>query len=210
MPNELSTPEMVAARLKSQGYIVTKFCNYESFTSCVDAIGNSFACRRIEVDTKSRAKLATATSMPLHTDHPAANVVAWFCKENSDSGGVSVLQDFDSVRNSLSRQHLADLARIQVKVPKSSTSLPMCSMDGLYFADWLLSAPSRIRYCDAINEFERQLREHDLIKIRLKKNEALFIDNKRILHGRSEIQNTTKKRLLLRHWISTSGYSAAA
>ncbi|HET9679463.1 MAG TPA: hypothetical protein VFP95_02745, partial [Gammaproteobacteria bacterium] len=47
----------------------------------------------IKVNPDSRALLCSNQAMPFHTDHPDANVIAWYCVAQSSNGGASLLVD---------------------------------------------------------------------------------------------------------------------
>nr|WP_256489404.1 TauD/TfdA family dioxygenase [Pleionea sp. CnH1-48] len=76
----------------------------------------------------------------------------------------------------------------------------MLSQFGLYYADWLIHRPQQ-KSGDALNIFIKRLEQSKPAEIKLKKNDALFIDNKRVLHGRKAFYGNTRR--LVRYWIKT-------
>jgi hypothetical protein len=194
-------------------FAVQSFPDYQSCQQYLDEIGPTVSKAQIEVNQKYRALLHSAESMSFHTDHPAVDVIAWYCESQADEGGESLLLDFELLRSHLSSEHLTALATVKIAVPAASTlgarsTVPMLSASGLYYADWLVEEPSSGAATMAISGFRDAIRQATPVCICLQAGQALIINNKRVMHGRTKIVERQSRRHLVRHWIQLSSSPA--
>ncbi len=70
-----------------------------------------------------------------------------------------------------------------------------------YYSFWLLKEKMGLEERTAGKRFQQLIQETAPIKIKLQPSDFLIVDNRRILHGRTEIKGS-QKRLLKRFWIS--------
>jgi len=198
-------------RLRSElienGYCLVDVESYKDFASIAHGLGTTIKITEIRARHGRREKLCSNLPMSLHTDHPSARCVAWYCKQPARVGGSSLLVDVRSVIGALTETDLEELRGLEVKVPPISRtgafrSRPILTADGVYYADWLLEKSSRKEVGHALARFQKALTEVAPISIQLRENQALFIDNSRVLHGREGYIDGTRSRRLVRHWIS--------
>ncbi|MEC7518835.1 MAG: TauD/TfdA family dioxygenase [Myxococcota bacterium] len=167
----------------------------------------------VRVRPGSRTYLASPGPIPVHTDHSRADLIGWRCEAQDDHVGASRLVDGHEVLGRLSAETIAQLERTRlpamVRLGDPATLTPVVSRRGgclaLFHAPWL--AP-----VDATPEGRRALRslraalgeaERRALEIRLAPGELLFVDNRRILHGRAALSDCSPRRLR-RLWIETT------
>lgn len=203
-------PHTALTRLPPQedfSYTVEIFSSYERLMEFLEGEGTTLAQARIEVQRNQPAMLCSADAMSLHTDHPAADLVAWYCVRQCDEGGESQLLDFEPIRAQLTPAQLQQLERIVVRAPPVRSQdkpgmEPMLSPSGIYYAQWLVNPRSLSpTEADALTALQKLIAAASPIQIRLQPGQALIINNKRMLHGRSRIHQQHSRRLLLRHWV---------
>jgi hypothetical protein len=190
-------------------FAVRPFEDYASFEGFMAGVGKTVHKQKVEVIEGNRALLSSAAAMPFHTDHPTVDVIAWFCESQSDDGGESLLMDFEQIRARMPAEDVANLPTVKIGVPPLKPQEPRssCAMhDGtrIYYARWLLEPPASQPAAAAHAAFESALGQVPPVRLRLAKNEALIINNRRFLHGRGPIVQRQSNRVLLRHWVRLS------
>ena len=202
---EMSENSILKDSIILHGYAVANFTSYDDFCKAVSLLGKTIDVSEIRFQSQARALLASNNAMNLHTDHPSADLVSWYCVQNADAGGESIFVDYKRVLDHLSFDEIENLKKIIVRVPRtrfSDESIEnLLSNKGLYFADWLVRIEERSIYTELLDKFVKLLNSYS-INIRLENGSALFLDNKRVLHGRNSFVNSAKTRHLIRHWIS--------
>ena len=144
-------------------------------------------------------------AVPLHTDHPEARLVAWWCESQADRHGASVLADGNVVLSSMGDQAEA-LLQVELHVPPQLPrqvlrTAPVWSGRRLYYAPWYPVS-------QATNAGRRALRTFGSLlamgfghkRIRLQPGDLLVVDNARWLHGRDKLEQQNG-RLLRRFWL---------
>jgi hypothetical protein len=160
---------------------------------------------------RSRPGVYQAESLALHTDRPTAAVLAWYCIAQDDRGGETVLLDTSDLGEHLSPDVLATLRGVDVAyaipLPGSSGEQvfrhPLLAGAGppyeVYYVPWNLTEPASKEERRALEKFADYVRrghERRAIRIRLEPRESLFIDNRRMLHGRDALSAETKRHLV--------------
>ena len=149
--------------------------------------------------------LAGQGPVPLHTDHPEAEVVAWHCEAQDRQDGASVLADGYAVIRAMGAA-AADLGKVELHVPPQlprQTRDRTKAWDGsrLYYAPWYPVVRADGDGRQALKMFSSLLAMgcgHR--RIRLKAGEVLIVDNGRWLHGRDRLP-ASSDRLLRRYWL---------
>lgn len=144
-------------------------------------------------------------AVPLHTDHPEARIVAWWCESQADRDGASVLADGNAVLSLMGDQAEA-LMQVEQHVPPQLArqvlrAAPVWSGKRLYYAPWypVLQATDAGRR--ALRTFRNLLAMGAGHKrIRLQPGDLLVVDNARWLHGRDKLERRND-RLLRRFWL---------
>lgn len=192
------------AEVKLRGYSITLHQTYREFLNHISHLGHSYCECEIKLNPNSPALLASDKAMPLHTDDPQANYISWYCKQNAEHGGESVLLDFHELSSTLEPNIIASLETIPVRVPgrssRAESYIPMISSSGVYYADWLMHPVLSDEQRNALAIFNNALKTASKICKKLKVGESLTIDNRRILHSRTAFEG---ERELIRHWIKS-------
>ncbi len=144
-------------------------------------------------------------AVPLHTDHPEARIVAWWCESQADRDGASVLADGHVVLSLMGEQAEA-LQQVEQDVPPQLPrqvlrTAPVWSGKRLYYAPWY-------RVLQATDTGRRALRTFRGLlamgaghkRIRLQPGDLLVVENARWLHGRDKLEKQND-RLLRRFWL---------
>ena len=144
-------------------------------------------------------------AVPLHTDHPEALVVAWWCESQAARDGASVLADGHAVISLMGSQAQA-LQEIEQHVPPQLPrqvlrTAPVWSGTRLYYAPWyriLRATDAGRRALETFRALLAMGAGHK--RVRLQPGELLVVDNGRWLHGRDRLEKQNG-RLLRRFWL---------
>ena len=183
----------------------------------VQTVGKEAACEALRevgeiVERTEVRQIEGATTylcghdaVPLHTDHPEARLVAWWCESQADRDGASVLADGNDLLSLMGDQAEA-LVQVEQHVPPQLPrqvlrTAPVWSGERLYYAPWypVLQATDAGRR--ALRAFRSLLAMgvgHK--RIRLQPGDLLVVDNARWLHGRDRLDRQND-RLLRRFWL---------
>jgi hypothetical protein len=159
-----------------------------------------------------RPSVYRAEGLSYHTDSPLIDVLAWYCVEQDAVDGTSALVDTGDFAKHFDDEEQAILSRVRVRAMMRDAEYreivheyPLLANGKVYYAEWLL--------CENLDDDERALAQRFAdyialkdstapIRIRLKPGEMLFVDNHRILHGRSDIPPDSRRHLV-RFYIKT-------
>lgn len=231
MPNIDDATQLAAEvrdRLPDEGYVhIARVATEEIFTAAATHLGTIALRTDIRVDSQAddalrrardplyadRPSVYRADGLSYHTDSPVIDVLAWYCVEQDAVDGTSALVDTGDLTQHFDSDEQAALARVRVRAMSRGADnreivneYPLFADGKVYYAPWLL--------CENLGDEERAIAarfagyiaQKDAtapIRIRLKPGEMLFVDNHRILHGRSEIPPDSKRHLV-RFYIKTT------
>lgn len=192
-------PNDVRAALVSSGIAVVRGMGSPAkFVALASALGETLLETRVALDARKSTYLAKPEPIPLHTDHPSVATIGWYCDQPDGEDGASLFLDARSV---LDADLECALERETLPVPDvravggHTTEFPVARGGKLFFAPWLVTHESR-----ALDLFARRLREAAPSRVRLEAGDAVFIDNRRVLHGRGAIARSSE-RVLRRRWL---------
>ncbi|MCS6799483.1 MAG: TauD/TfdA family dioxygenase [Myxococcota bacterium] len=182
------------------------------FEAISTALGRVVETALVELRAGVGSFLASPGPVPLHTDHPVADVIGWWCERQDPVGGAMRLLDGWDVVARLdtgTQRTLRDTHLCASAHPGAEPSIHPVWTDGhggarLFYAPWLLPVVPSARRARALAELERALRAASAtssLAVRLQPGEALWIDNHRILHGRGALDPRSPRRLH-RVWVS--------
>jgi len=189
------------------------FCR--SFGAVID---DTTVAVRDSLASRPRRYLSSPGPVPLHSDHPDARYVAWWCERQDHDNGASLLYDSCWLEADLKAEQIEALRALRLPCPDrygvqpTHTELVLvnsCGRERFYFAPWHASAllrksdttgEERSALVHLIRVLERRQRERKLHAIRLEAGQVLIVDNHRILHGRNEISENSPRKLR-RVWI---------
>lgn len=193
--------------LSSEGYVALKPGSYSEFKRIMNSIGSTVKITNVEVDDSQGALLNSRSEMPFHTDSPEIDFIGWFCEQQSDEGGASLLIDSREILCNIGQSVYSVLETVQVNYPVQGRERkfkphPLASNERIYFAPWLLSEILTDEQALAVFKFKKSILVAEHIRILLSAGDALIIDNRRILHGREKILGVATSRKLIRHWVT--------
>lgn len=146
-------------------------------------------------------------AVPLHTDHPDVDLVAWWCERQDLRDGAALLVDARAALLALEPLQIEGLPRARLPCPElrqpsggaGSGSRPVLDADrAVYFAPWL--RPTDERAFPSWSALLRAVERAPRAEVRLAQGEVLIVDNHRMLHGRRELASGSRRRLA-RAWV---------
>lgn len=159
---------------------------------------------------KGRGGIYSPGALGFHTD-PIADLVSWYCVEQDDVGGPMMMLDLGDLEEHFSATELEILSRVELLSPtkkpeaekETLTPTPLLSKTNgkykIYYAPWLLRESDDANVRAAMEKFAAYLKnkeETQLIKLDIKPQDTIFLDNHRMLHGRGELPQTSKRHLV--------------
>ena len=194
----------IRAGLQGDGLAVASV-GKEAVCEVLSGIGEIVGQTQVRQIKGATTYLRGHEAVPLHTDHPEALIVAWWCESQAARDGASVLADGHAVLSLMGGQAQA-LQEVEQHVPPQLPrqvlqTAPLWSGTRLYYAPWypILQATDAGRR--ALETFRALLAMGAGHKrIRLQPGELLIVDNARWLHGRDKLEKRNG-RLLRRFWL---------
>ncbi len=191
--------------LKEKGYVHLTNQSEKQLQEILNSLGEIIMTTDVVVKKESKGLVTTAFGIDFHTDHHSAKFVAWYCYKQTDLGGDSLLINAEKLFLQLPIEQQENLKTIELfehKIfPDDKSSYPFVEIDKNGNRQFHCSL---VNDCDKENfafiEFQKLVSESQPIKINLKCQDILIIDNYRMFHGRTPIEGT-KDRHLKRYWI---------
>jgi hypothetical protein len=204
---------VIQTDLQNKGYVHVTHPESKNFEEIIHSLGEIIQQTEIKENPNSTRLLASHHEMGFHTDHHAANYIAWFCNSQSAIGGESILLDTKGILCQFTESSRSLLQEINVNTHqvfyKDKLSLPLLSIidskTSVYYAEWLVNQPHSIKHQRALSKFQELIKSIEPIKILLSEGDLLIIDNHRMLHGRSAFPEKSN-RWLTRYWIKSNQY----
>ena len=204
---------IIVEGLESVGFVhVAEPLKASEYRTLASSIGAIVGDEQIALRPGAHAYVAKPGPVPLHTDHPEVDVVAWHCEEQDVLDGASLLLDTRPVVAGLPCRQRNLLNEVMLACPPLKGGPPMEQHPVLrttplgvavFCSPWLRSASPIPSHEAALESFRMELStraKERVFRIRLRAGEALFVDNRRVLHGRAAIVETSRRRLQ-RLWI---------
>jgi hypothetical protein len=211
----------VRARLPREGYVhIDRALPEQTFTAAARRLGDITMRTDIRVDAAAddalrrardplhadRPSVYRAERLSYHTDTPMADVLAWYCVEQDAADGSSALVDTGDLARHFGAEELAAIERVRVRYRAGGDAghevfdeYPLLRANKVYYVPWLVSPDLDEDKRKLVARFDEYLATKDAtapIRIRLKPGEMLFIDNHRVLHGRSELSPDSRRHLI--------------
>jgi len=214
--------EKITGAVEALGYVhVESPISIEDYESVASHVGTITLRSDVKIDanrnqmqrqtrTRERPSIYSAGPLGFHTD-PNADLVSWYCVEQDEIDGALLLLDTSDIAERFSAAELAILSQVNLKsfTRDSDSSLEQYTLapllthrDGRYrvfYVPWLICGPDTIESRAALEKFRDYVSHKgatQLIRLRLKQNECIFVDNHRMLHGRGPIAEGSKRRLV--------------
>src|SRR5262249_1734695 len=148
------------------------------------------------------------------TDRPTVDILGWYCASQDDEGGESLLIDTSDLPHHFHDEELEVLGQIMVA---HYVSGPQCgeirqlaplvsrARDGwdVFFVPWNCVPPPEQPARGMLDRFVRYVEnkaERDPLSIRMEPGQCLFIKNLRLLHGRGQLPDGSRRHLI-RYYI---------
>lgn len=187
-----------------------------SFDALVERLGAAISEERIELRPGAHAYVAKPGRVPLHTDHPDVDFIAWRCVEQDRDDGASLLLDTRPVLDAMKREsptNYATLFDTALVCPPLSGGPPTLERPVLrtdtagthvFCSPWLRAVDDRDGRGAALAELRERLStaaKTQCVSLRMQRGGVVIVDNRRVLHGRAPIAEDSKRRLD-RVWIA--------
>jgi hypothetical protein len=159
---------------------------------------------------QGRGGIYSPSPLHLHTD-PNADLVSWYCVEQDAVGGPMLMLDTGNLEEHFSPDELEALSRVDLwspsrkseTEPEELTPVPLLSRKNgrykIFYAPWLLRDSYDDEATSALKKFVgyiNELEEKQLLSLPVKKQDTIFIDNGRMLHGRGALPETSRRHLV--------------
>lgn len=185
----------------------------EAYLRALGRLGRVVQTEEVRLRPGAHAYVAKPGAVPLHTDHPDVDLIAWLCEAQDEIDGASRLLDMSPILANLDPTVRATLQRTELRCPPLSNGPPSESR-------WVLEQRGeRVRFflppwialvdgedgasreaVDAVVRAVRTASSNGVMAVRLQPGQALVVDNGRVLHGRSAIAESSPRRLF-RGWV---------
>ena len=181
--------------------------------------------RRRRSSAAERPVVYAPTELGFHTDRPTVDVIGWYCVEQDAEDGAVLLIDTADLGEHFTAAEIATLGRVELGYfqrnaqtgREEARRAPLVASGPrghlLYYAPWLVvqesaageAAPLLARFAVYV---ERK-RETALLRIRLERGEALFVDNRRLLHARGNLSPVSRRHIVRLYIACPAGPAAA-
>lgn len=165
----------------------------------------------------NRPSVYQADALAFHTDTPASNVIGWYCVEQDEVDGATLLLDTRDIGDHFTPAELSVLSGVNVsrmiRNPSSNEEEvvyePLISQDNatyrVFYVPWNLSNHhnhEQTALLEKFSEYVAYKQRTELIRVRLAPKESLFIDNHRMLHSRGKLPENSRRHII-RYYISS-------
>lgn len=205
----------IVDRLARDGLYRGAMGSREAWETTLAELGEVVGRERITLHVTGR-NLHSTDAISFHTDSAIADLVAWYCVRQDPAGGATSFLDLGAMGQVLDPDDFEGLRLVRHKCPSQRRSrlvdVPLLLDEGtaarprFFFTPWLIDPQLGPEALAAYRAFVEALAEHEeewVEHVRLEPGEVVVIDNRRILHARSELP-AQSPRLLERAWISTT------
>jgi hypothetical protein len=156
--------------------------------------------------------------MDFHTDRPSAGILGWRCVEPDATGGESQFLDLRDIAGAFSPEELDALGRIEVGYALAAgpgslevryAPLVERGPEGplVYWVPWRvrpLRDEAEARLLERFVAYVRAKQDRGPTTLRLGRGECLFLENRRMLHGRASLPPDSRRHLV-RLYIRRAG-----
>jgi alpha-ketoglutarate-dependent taurine dioxygenase len=196
------------AELARAGYLVVPRTTETAMVAALSELGQILHTTDVAVRPERPALVTSSKALAPHTDHHRADIIAWYCVAQADHGGETLLVDGVAVLAGLEDQHKRALTSIRLYehrvFPDDPPDHALLEFVGgrprLYWSYWLAPTALPAAAAEALAAWREALDQTPLTRFRLAAGDALVVDNRRILHGRTAIEGPG--RLLRRYWVA--------
>jgi hypothetical protein len=212
----------IAHVLETKGYLHLKWpMSIKHYEQLAGELGTIILRSDVRVDAnqekaqeavrviKGRPGIYKPSALDMHTD-PNADLVSWYCVEQEEIGGNMLMIDAGDFERQFSLDEMAVLEKIELLSPgRASDGIeiinrrPLLTKEKgryrLFYVSWLLPDSYDHTINKIFEKFVAYLKhkeETQLIELPVKKQETVFIDNRRMLHGRGALKEDSRRHLV--------------
>lgn len=220
---DLRSGQMLAAKIlaavKSFGYAhIKQLLSVEEFEAVSEQMGAIYLRTDLALKPDLGSIVYKSDGIGFHADNPTVYIIGWYCVRQDETDGSSRLIDTSDLIAFFAPDELDALGTITVRCPDHGRHDPDNGVEAyfyaplvsrhaarchVYYAPWHLPDIYDEIQTRALEKFFQYVEAKEragAISIRLKEDESLFFDNRRMLHGRGAIGQESK-RLIKRVWI---------
>lgn len=188
--------------LQQDGFAYISKLGRSQFDMINKRLGNLLYETDIKLDSSKSNVVYNPEEVLFHTDYPKAQIVSWICVDSNDSEAPIELIDTNNF--DFFDPKILDLLRkvdvfFKCKLTSSQYKIPLIidygNRIGTTYNPWGIQ---QTEFQNELSYFYKYLEVCNQYTISLKENDALFIDNHRLLHGRKEISPNSKRHLIRR------------
>jgi len=221
-----TTEEIGAAirrALETDGYLhLTWPMSMENYEAIAGRVGTIVQKNDVKVDLaraqnqeqvrqiKGRGGIYSPSALGFHTD-PIADLVSWYCVEQDDGGGPMMMLDLGDLEEKFSADEIDVLRKVELWMPtrkseseqETLTPVPLLTKTNgkykIFYVPWLLRDSEDAEMSRATEKFAAYVKNKEetrLIRLEVKPQDTVFLDNHRMLHGRGELPQTSKRHLV--------------
>lgn len=197
--------------IQQDGFAYIENFGLEKFKTINKQLGDFLYETHIKLDPSKSNVVYNPEEVLFHTDYPKAQVVSWLCIEPNDNEAPIELLDTNNFI-SFDLKFLETLRNVDVffkcKLTNSQFKIPLIidydNKIGTTYNPWGIQDTLFNRELDYFYQYLESCNQYS---IELKKGDALFIDNHRMLHGRKQI-NINSTRHLIRYFLSKYSFAS--
>jgi Taurine catabolism dioxygenase TauD, TfdA family len=166
--------------------------------------------RRRRSSETGRPVVYAPTELGFHTDRPTVDVIGWYCVEQDAEDGAVHLIDTADLGEQFTAAEIAALGRVELGYfqrnaltgQEEACRAPLVTSGPrghlLYYAPWLVQegAGGETALVASFAAYVERKRETALVRIRLERGEALFVDNHRLLHARGNLSPSSRRHIV--------------
>jgi Taurine catabolism dioxygenase TauD, TfdA family len=215
--------EAIRHTLETDGYLhLTWPMTMENYEAVARRVGTIVQRNDVKVDLaraqsqeqvrriKGRGGIYSPGALGFHTD-PIADLVSWYCVEQDDGGHPMMMLDLGDLEEHFSVEEREILSRVELLSPtrkseteqETLTPTPLLTKTSekykIYYAPWLLreSEDTAVRaIAEKFAAYVKNKEETRVIVLPVKPQDTVFLNNHRMLHGRGELPQTSKRHLV--------------
>lgn len=215
--------EAILHTLDADGYLhLTWPMTMENYEAVAGRVGTILQKNDVKVDLaraqsqeqarriKGRGGIYSPGALGFHTD-PIADLVSWYCVAQDDGGAPMMMINLGDLEEHFSAEELEILSRVELLSPtrkpgaeqETLTPTPLLTKTNgkhkVYYAPWLLREPedaSIRKVAEKFTAYVKNKEETQLIVLPVKPRDTVFLDNHRMLHGRGELPQTSRRHLV--------------
>jgi hypothetical protein len=198
----------ILADIDRDGFALLGSMSRDEYFGLMHALGTPGFETSVELREEIKTYVCQPGEVPMHTDHPEADLIAWRCDQQDDLDGASLIMDGQRVAQNCDARTRSLLEKTYLAPRRSKGHPPLLTpvlraikgLTRVCFAPWLAPVSDDPAQHQAYDAFADAIRRAAPTEVRLAEGEVLIVDNARVLHGRRSL-DASSRRKLTRLWI---------